>query len=90
MLGWPTTRKSSRYLDTDELYDQIDSMRDTIGELTRAFGKSASRRAGEARSYASHAADDAEELMKDHLAASMLMAVGIGVVVGYFLRRGTE
>jgi hypothetical protein len=28
--------------------------------------------------------------MKDNLAASLILAVGLGIVVGYFLRRGTE
>jgi len=28
--------------------------------------------------------------MHDHLAASMLVALGLGVLVGYLIRRGTE
>ena len=40
--------------------------------------------------YASETAHEAEEAMKEHLAASLLLAVGLGVVVGYFIRRGTE
>jgi hypothetical protein len=28
--------------------------------------------------------------MKENLAASFVLALGLGVVVGYFIRRGTE
>ena len=39
---------------------------------------------------ASGAAHEAEDLMKENLAASFVLALGLGVVVGYFIRRGTE
>ena len=42
------------------------------------------------RAYASDTAHDAEEVMKDNLAASLVLAVGLGVLVGYFIRRGSE
>ncbi len=45
---------------------------------------------GRARDYASGAAHEAEDLMKDNLAASLVLALGLGLVVGYFIRRGTE
>ena len=89
MLGW-NDRKSSRYLDPEDLYDQLDSMRSYLGDLTRTVSKGTKSGASSARSYVSHTADDAEELMKDNLAASMLLAVGVGVVVGYFIGRGNE
>ncbi len=54
------------------------------------MGKGASRQFGRARDFASEAAHDAEEAMKDNLAASLILAVGLGVVVGYFIRRGSE
>ncbi|MFD0988228.1 hypothetical protein [Methyloligella solikamskensis] len=89
MLGW-NDRKSSRYLDPEDLYDQLDSMRSYLGDLTRTVSKNTKSGASSAKSYVSHTADDAEELMRDNLAASMLLAVGVGVVVGYFLGRGGE
>ena len=42
------------------------------------------------RDYASEAAQEAEELMKDNLAASFVLALGIGVVIGYLIRRSTD
>ena len=87
-------RKAARFvkdnLDIDDLYDQLDSLRDYVQELSASMGKSASRQFGRARAFASDAAHEAEETMKDNLAASLILAVGLGVLVGYFLRRSTE
>jgi hypothetical protein len=86
-------RKAARLvnnLDIDDLYDQIETLRGYIAELSSGVGKNASRQFGRARAYASDAAHDAEETMKDNLAASLVLALGLGVIVGYFIRRGTE
>ncbi len=77
-------------IDVDDLYDQIDALRGYVAELSSGVGKHASRHFGRARSYASDTAHEAEEVMKDNLAASLLLAVGLGVLVGYFIRRGGE
>jgi ElaB/YqjD/DUF883 family membrane-anchored ribosome-binding protein len=45
---------------------------------------------GPARGRALDTAHEAEELMKDNLAASLVVALGVGVLVGYLIRRGTE
>jgi len=65
-------------------------LRNYVQELSASVGKGASRQFGRARDLASETAHDAEEAMKDNLAASLILAVGLGVVVGYFLRRSTE
>jgi ElaB/YqjD/DUF883 family membrane-anchored ribosome-binding protein len=87
-------RKASRILnenaDLDELYGQLDSLRSYVNELSKSVGKGADRQFSRARDYASEAAREAEEAMKDNLAASLVLAVGLGILVGYFLRRGTE
>ena len=86
-------RKAARLvnnLDIDDLYDQIETLRGYNAELSSGVGKNASRQFGRARAYASDAAHDAEETMKDNLAASLVLALGLGVIVGYFIRRGTE
>jgi hypothetical protein len=94
MLGLARAeRKAARMgntIDLDDLYDQIDALRGYIAELSSGVGKNASRQFGRVRAYASDTAHDAEDVMKDNLAASLVLAVGLGVVVGYFLRRGTE
>ena len=87
-------RKATRFvkdnLAIDDLYDQLDSLRGYVQELSASAGKNASLQFSRARALASDAAQDAEETVKDNLAASLIIAVGMGVLVGYFLRRGTE
>jgi len=86
-------RKAARLvnnLDVDDLYDQIETLRGYVAELSSGLGKNASRQFGRARAYASDTAHDAEEVMKDNLAASLVLAVGLGILVGYFIRRGSE
>jgi hypothetical protein len=68
-------------LDADDLYDQLDAMRDYLKELTGAFGRIANRQFGRAQYLASDAAHEAEETLKDNLAASLILAVGLGVLV---------
>jgi len=86
-------RKTSRFgrdLDMDDLYDQIDTLRGYVQDLSRGADKSAGHGYERARDFATGAAHDAEETMKYNLPASLVIAMGLGVVVGYFLRRGTE
>jgi len=87
-------RKATRFVkdnfDIDDLYDQLDTLRSYVQELSSGVGKNTSRQLGRARDFASDAAQEAEETMKDNLAASLILAVGLGVIVGYFIRRGTE
>jgi hypothetical protein len=77
-------------LDVDDLHDQLDSVRTHLKDLTGSFGKIANRQWGRARHQAFDTAEEAEELMKDHLVASLIIALGIGVAIGYMIRRGTE
>ncbi len=95
MLGLARAeRKASRFVkdnvDVDDIYEQLNTLRDYVTELTSSAGHGASRQFGRARGYASDAAHDAEEAMRDNLTASLLLAVGLGMVVGYFIRRGSE
>ena len=91
--GRAAESKASKYLkelDTQDVYDQLDAVRDYLGDLTSSFSKIANRRMGHARGRALDTAHEAEELMKDNLAASLVVALGVGVLVGYLIRRGTE
>jgi len=86
-------RKAARFvkdLDIDDVFDQLDTLRAYVHELSQSVGKGASRQFGRARDFASETAHEAEDVMKDNLAASLVLALGLGLVVGYFIRRGTE
>ena len=65
-------------------------MRAYLKDLTGAFGKIANRQWGRARDLATETAHEAEDTMKENLAASLIVALGVGVLVGYMIRRGSE
>ena len=92
MMNWTRSESGpSRYfkgLDLDEFQDQLDGLKSSLRDITNSFGKVANWQWDRTRNLASSTADDAEELMKDHLAASLLVALGVGIVVGYMIRRG--
>ena len=91
--GRAAEHKAGRFLkelEAQDVYDQLDSVRNYLSDLTTSFSKIANRRAGHARGRAVDTAHEAEELMKDNLAASLVVALGVGVLVGYLIRRGTE
>ena len=91
--GKTAETKAGRFLkdlEAQDVYDQLDSVRDYLGDLTSSFSKIANRRVGHARGRALDTAQEAEELMKDNLAASLILAAALGVVVGYLIRRGSE
>jgi hypothetical protein len=93
MVSWASLERkgsSSKELDVDELYDQLSTMGAYIKQLTGAFGKVANRRWGHARALVAGTAHDAEETINDNLAASLIIAVGLGVLIGYMIRRGSE
>jgi hypothetical protein len=78
MMDWPKAERKSvsflRELDADNLHDQLDTIGAYLKELTNAFSKMAHRQWGRAR--------DVEERMKDNLTASLILAVGLGMLVG--------
>ena len=94
MTSWGRAEhKAGKFLkefDADDLHDQLDSMRAYLKDLTGAFGKIANRQWGRAREQAVDTAQEAEDLMKGNLAASLIVALGVGVLVGYMIRRGSE
>ena len=94
MVSWSKAERKAggfiKELDTDDLYDQLDNMRTYLKELTGAFGKIANRQWGRARELAVDTAHDTEDLMKGNLAASLILALGLGVFIGYMIRRSSE
>jgi ElaB/YqjD/DUF883 family membrane-anchored ribosome-binding protein len=90
--GRTAESKTSRFLkelDSQDVYDQLDAVRDYLRDLTGSVSKLANRQWGQTRHRAAEV-QEAEEMMKDNLAASLVVALGVGVLVGYLIRRGTE
>jgi len=85
-------RDAGRFLketEVKDLQEQLDAVRDYLRDLTTSFSKIANRQWGHARGRAIDTVQEAEEMMKDNLAASLVVALGVGVLVGYLIRRGT-
>jgi hypothetical protein len=94
MVSWgEAEHKAGKFIkefDADDLYNQLDNMRTHLKELTGAFGKIANRQWGRARELAANTAQGAEETMKENFAVSLILTLGLGVLVGYMIRRGSE
>ena len=71
-------------------YDQLEFMGAYLKELTSGLGKTTGRQFGRARDVVAETAHDAEATMKDNLGASLILAVGLGIIIGYMIRRSSE
>jgi hypothetical protein len=92
-MNWiKAERKSGRFLNehADDLYDQLNTIGSYLNQLTSAFGKTANRQWGRARDAAIDSARGAEGTMKNNLAASLIIAVGLGVAIGYLMATSRE
>jgi hypothetical protein len=86
-------RKSGGFLKevhVTDLYDHLDAIGAYLKELTGAFGNLANRQWSRGRYLVAGTARDAEETMEDHLAASLIIAIGVGVLLGYVIGRSTK
>ena len=86
-------QKAGRFLkelEAQDLHDQLDAVRDYLRDLTSSFSKIANRQWSYTRGRAADTVLEAEEIMKDNLAAWLVVALGVGVLIGYLIRRGTE
>ena len=90
MFSLAERRARSMKDSVEDFYGQLGNLRELIQELAANAGKSTRWQYGRARNLATEAAEEAEEAMRDNLAASLILALGIGLVVGYLILRGSE
>jgi len=84
------TGRLLKEIDVPDLNDQLDAVRDYLRELTSSFSKIANRQWRSTRDRALDTAQETEEIMKDNLAASLVVALGIGVLMGYLIHLSTD
>ena len=72
------------------LYDHLNTIGAYLNQLTAAFAKMAKRQWSPARDCAIDTVHDAEVTMRDNLAASLIVAVGLGVALGYLIGRSSD
>jgi ElaB/YqjD/DUF883 family membrane-anchored ribosome-binding protein len=77
-------------IDISELSDQIDVVRDYLQELASSFSSIANRRWRNARERTLDTVEGTSEIMRDNPAAPLVMALGVGLLIGYLIRRGTD
>ena len=76
-------------IDIPDLSDQLDVVRDYLRELASSISKIANRRWRNARERTLDTVEGTSEIMRNNRAASLVMALGLGLVIGYLIRRGT-
>jgi hypothetical protein len=86
------TRDAGRSLKEIELKDiqeQLDTVRDYLSDLAASASRIANRQWRGMRGGPLATAQEAEELMKENFAVSLVAALGIGILVGFLIRHGT-
>ena len=81
--------RSLKDIDLKEVQEKLDSLRDYLSKFAASTSKIANRQFRDTRGQALDTAHEAEEMMKENLAASLVLSLGIGVLIGYLIRRGS-
>jgi ElaB/YqjD/DUF883 family membrane-anchored ribosome-binding protein len=92
-VGATSLKKASRSLKEIEIKDvqeQLDSLRGYLGDLTTSISKIAKSRWRDVRGRTFDTVQEAEAVMKENLAASLVVALAVGILVGYLIRRGAD
>ncbi len=73
--------------DTQELADQLETIRAEVQNLTSTVGKIANKQLGRAQDKAVEAASQAEDAIRQNPLQSVAIAVGLGFLFGILTRR---
>jgi ElaB/YqjD/DUF883 family membrane-anchored ribosome-binding protein len=73
--------------DTQELADQIETIRAEVQNLTSTVGRIANKQLGRAQDRAVEAASQAEEAIRQNPLQAVAIAVGLGFLFGVLTRR---
>ena len=84
------TGRLLKRIDTRDWSDQLDAVRDYLQELASSFSKIANRRWRNTRDRTLDTVEGTSEIMKENPAASLVMALGVGLLIGYLIRRGAH
>jgi ElaB/YqjD/DUF883 family membrane-anchored ribosome-binding protein len=84
------TGRLLKKIDIPDLNDEFDAVRDYLRELTSSLSEIANRQWRSTRDRAVNTVQETEEIMRDNLGVSLVVALGVGVLIGYLIRRGTD
>jgi len=82
--------KSLRPADINDIAQQLSAAASYLGQLTESFGKRANTQLDRARAVLSDAAHDAHENLRENVVVSLVLAAGVGLVVGYLIGRSSD
>lgn len=82
-------RKTRKYAESagEDLYHQIEGALGYLNELSDSLSRRSRSQMSRAQDYASDAAHDAEDTIRGNLTVSLLVALGLGVMIGFLLPR---
>ena len=73
--------------DTQELAEQLETIRAEVQSLTNTVGRIANKQLGRAQDKAVEAASQAEEAIRQNPLQAVAIAVGLGFLFGVLTRR---
>jgi ElaB/YqjD/DUF883 family membrane-anchored ribosome-binding protein len=73
--------------DTQELADQLETIRAEVQNLTSTVGRIANKQLGRAQDKAVEAASQAEDAIRQNPLQAVAIAVGLGFLFGVLTRR---
>jgi len=82
--------KSLRPADINDIAQQLSAAASYLGQLTESFGKRANTQLDRARAVLSDAAHDTHENLRENVVVSLVLAAGVGLVVGYLIGRSSD
>lgn len=82
-------RRARRYAEStgEDVLEQIETALGQLSHLSDSFGKRGRSQLSRAQHLASGAADQAEDTIRGNLVASLIVALGLGVMIGFLLPR---
>ena len=92
MANWIKAARSEslRATDIDDIAQGLSAAAAYLGQLTHVVGERTNKTFDQARDVVSDAAHDAHETLRDNVLASLVLAAGVGLVIGYLIGRGSD
>ena len=92
MANWIKAARSEslRATDIDDIAQGLSAAAAYLGQLTHVVGERTNKTFDQAHDVVSDAAHDAHETLRDNVLASLVLAAGGGLVIGYLIGRSSD
>jgi ElaB/YqjD/DUF883 family membrane-anchored ribosome-binding protein len=82
--------KALHATDINDIAQTLATAAAYLGQLTQSVRKRTNRQLDRAREALSDAAQDARDNLKDNVMVSLVLAAGVGLVIGYLFGRSSR